>query len=84
MQFTSHLRTRQNYLYRYVLWLMPTICLQKPRLAPLDASPDRDNVASEFHDSHTHTIADSCKGKLLKHITVVPKNEAKAPFRPEL
>ena len=40
---------------------MPTICLQKPRLAPLDASPDRDNVASEFHDMHIQTIADSCR-----------------------
>ena len=27
-------------------------CLQKQHPSPLTASPDRDNVATEFHDSH--------------------------------
>ena len=30
-------------------------CLQKQHPSPLTASPDRDNVATEFHDSHIST-----------------------------
>lgn len=85
MQFRSHLRTRQNDLCRYEPWPLPGNRPQKPRLIAQTALQEGITWPPNFTTAiHIHTIADNCKGKLLKNITVVPKNKAKAPFRPEL